>query len=469
MIPKIANRIEFWIVLFFLVRLIGITNPPIEPGHSWRQVTGLMVARNYLEVDANIIYPRVDDNKGETGIIGMEFPVMNYLYFSISKVFGYTHWYGRLINLIISSLGLLYFYKLIVQLKFSCRTAFLSTIILAGSIWFCFSRKMMPDTFCISLMFIGLYYGIMYLQKQKVINLMLYIVISSVAILSKIPAGIYILCLVPLFFGERYNPKAWVFLGLATLIPIVLAYNWYFIWNPKLAIEYGNWYNIGKPIREGILETGENIDKVFRNFYFHAFSGYSAFLFFIIGLFVMFFKKEKKLIVGFFVLFSIFVVYILKSGFFFYHHNYYIIPFVPVMALIAGYACSFIKPKWLYVSLLVVFAGEGIANQQHDFFVNKSEVYKLKLENIADSISQKNDLILINGNENPQLIYLAHRKGWTCTDMQLLEDEYIHTVSMKGCKYIFVNKHTQLTALGEQKIFEDEDFAVYETKTSIGL
>lgn len=93
--------------------MIGITNPPLEIGHNWRQVTGLMVSRNYLEVDPNILYPRIDDNNGSTGIIGMEFPSMNYTYFLISKTFGYTHWYGRLINLIISSLGLFFFYKLI--------------------------------------------------------------------------------------------------------------------------------------------------------------------------------------------------------------------------------------------------------------------------------------------------------------------------------------------------------------------
>ncbi|NLL29032.1 MAG: hypothetical protein GX259_09570 [Bacteroidales bacterium] len=61
---KYFNKIEFWIVIFFLVRLIGITNPPLEIGHNWRQVTGLMVSRNYLEVEPNILYPRIDDNNG---------------------------------------------------------------------------------------------------------------------------------------------------------------------------------------------------------------------------------------------------------------------------------------------------------------------------------------------------------------------------------------------------------------------
>ena len=77
---KLFNKIEFWIFLFFLVRLIGITDPPLEIGHNWRQVTGLMVARNYLEVDANILLPRIDENQGESGIIGLEFPSLNYIY-----------------------------------------------------------------------------------------------------------------------------------------------------------------------------------------------------------------------------------------------------------------------------------------------------------------------------------------------------------------------------------------------------
>ena len=82
------QRIEFWLIVFFLIRLVGITNPPIERGHNWRQSTGLMVARNYVDVDNNILYPRVDDNKGETGIIGMEFPLLNYFIYILSELLG---------------------------------------------------------------------------------------------------------------------------------------------------------------------------------------------------------------------------------------------------------------------------------------------------------------------------------------------------------------------------------------------
>ena len=99
--------IRFWIILFFFIRLIGITNPPLEIGHNWRQTTVTMVSRNFLETDNNIFYPRIDIAGNKTGITGMEFPLFNYLTYLVSEIFGYQHWYGRLINLIISSLGLI--------------------------------------------------------------------------------------------------------------------------------------------------------------------------------------------------------------------------------------------------------------------------------------------------------------------------------------------------------------------------
>ena len=87
LMSKVFNKIEFWIFLFFVFRLIGITAPPLEIGHNWRQTTGLMVTRNYLEVDSNLLLPRVDETKGKSGIIGMEFPSLNYIFFALTKVF----------------------------------------------------------------------------------------------------------------------------------------------------------------------------------------------------------------------------------------------------------------------------------------------------------------------------------------------------------------------------------------------
>lgn len=463
---RIFSRIEFWIILFFLIRMIGITNPPIEIGHSWRQVTGLMVTRNFIEVDANILYPRIDDNQGGTGIIGMEFPVLNYLYFLIAKIFGYTHWYGRLINLLMSSIGLFYFYKL-VNKYFGHRHAFLSTLCLIGSIWFAFSRKMMPDTFCISLMFIGVFYGTEYLEQGRKNNILLYIFFVSLAILSKIPAGIYLSVFIPLLINVKNSKRKWIFC-ITSFIPLTLTYIWYFIWNPYLSVKYGIWYNSGKAITTGFNEVISNLGLALEKFYFSSFNSYFFFTVFIIGLFLMVIKKKSTLIYLFVVVSIVFIIYIFKSGFYFYHHNYYIIPFVPIMALVAGYSISLIKTKWIFISVLSIGMIESIANQQNDFFMKKSEKYKLALETVADSISSKDDLIAINGNGNPQQIYLTHRKGWTCDDGQLLDSAFINYLYNKGCKFLFVNKHTCKESINKRIVFDNDDFKVYELNMVTG-
>jgi hypothetical protein len=85
-IHALLHDFRFWLILFFIIRLTGITNPPLEMGHSWRQALTDMIARNFLETDANILYPRIDMAGNETGIIGAEFPMLNYI---ISLAFRY--------------------------------------------------------------------------------------------------------------------------------------------------------------------------------------------------------------------------------------------------------------------------------------------------------------------------------------------------------------------------------------------
>ena len=240
---KVFVKIEFCIILVFLIRLIGISAPPLETGQNWRQITGLMVTRNYLEDDSNYLFPRVDETKGESGIIGMEFPSLNYIFFCSDESINNKHWCGQLINLIVSSIGLLFFSR-IIQKKLIKKVVIASTLFLLGSICFSFSRKMMPDTYFISLMSIGIYYGINYLNQGKTLNVFLQVIFTTLAILSKIPARIYFGLLIPMMF-----------------------------WNPHLSKANGNWYNSEETIPEGFIEIATNLDLVFKNFYFHSFSG----------------------------------------------------------------------------------------------------------------------------------------------------------------------------------------------------
>lgn len=454
------KRIEFWIILFFLFRMIGITNAPLESSHNWRQTTGLMVSRNFLEVDNNIFYPRTDETKDGTGIIGMEFPVMNYIFYLTAKVFGYQHWYGRLINLIVSSVGIWCFHQLLKR-YFTKEISFYSSLLLLVSIWFMFSRKTMPDTFSVSLMFCGLLCASNYLRNNKIGWLFGFLILSGLGALSKIPAISYLPIVIALMMAEK-NKKASLLLAIASVMIVIKTWWWYFVWNPELAEEFGNWYNSGRSFGTGISEILGHLGETFEKFYLSSFSGFIMFPLVVIGLVLLIIKKQKGILLSLVLIAPLLVGYMLKSGFYFYHHSYYIIPFVPAMAICAAYLFTQLPKQWMAPVLVGLAAVEGLANQQHDLTIKDDQKYKLRLEQVADKVTKRNDLVAISGDFNPQELYLAHRKGWNYTNQQFTEKERLHYMKVQGCKYIILDRHEQPDKLNLPKLYEDEDFGVYQ-------
>ena len=185
---RLLNDMRFWVFLFFVIRLYGITQPPLEIAHNWRQTTVTMVARNFYETDNNIFQPRIDIGGHLSGITGMEFPVFNYLIYLLSLLFGYDHWYGRLINLFVSSIGIIAFYDIIRRLR-NHKLAFYACLILLSALWFTYSRKIMPDTFSVALVVIGMQQAVIYLLKgTNHWRLALFFLLTAFGLLSKLPA-----------------------------------------------------------------------------------------------------------------------------------------------------------------------------------------------------------------------------------------------------------------------------------------
>ena len=451
-------RIEVWILFFFLLRLIGIIAPPLEIAHNWRQVTGLMVARNFYEGSSSLFFPAVDETNGGSGIIGMEFPFLNYLHFLTAKVFGFQDWYGRLINLVVSSLGILAFEKL-VKHYFNSNVSFMASMALCVSIFFSFSRKMMPDTFCIALVLIGMYFLLNFFKKGGAWSYIFFFIFIGLGFLSKISS---LLLLVPIAYmilmETSLKHKMWTFLSLA--VALSLTFYWYFVWNPFLALKYGSWYNSGVSLTLGFYQIKTHLLAVLAQFYFSAFHGFIFFFLSFSGLLMLLYKKRHKEVLFFLLTALLFGVYILKSGEIFFIHSYYIVPFVPFMALLVGVLLAeFTFNKWVFI-ILISASVESIANQQHDFFIHKEERYKLTLEETLYIFSGYNDLIAINGNGNPQQLYFTHRKGWNTTDALLQQETYLDQIKRKGCKYVVLNKASSFT-LNKDLVYSDDHYLLY--------
>lgn len=444
--------------------MYGITNPPLEIAHNWRQTTVTMPARNFYEVDNNIFYPRLDFAGEKTGITGMEFPLLNYLIYLISLVFGYQHWYGRLINLLVSSIGI-YFFYLLIKKYFKEKTAFNASIILLFSLWFVYTRKIMPSTFSTSLAIIAAYYGSNFFdRKSSFTNLFLYVILGLLATLSKIPA-IFVFSLFVLFvFSKKYSVKQkTIFIGASTIILVPVVY-WYFVWVPYLVEKYEFWhFFMGKSYIKGVSELVEHRNQALGRFYGDAlkFVGFAMFLF---GLYSAFRQQKKLLLYVFSIGFFAFLAIVFKSGINFAHHTYYVLPFVPFMALVSGFGIAQIKSPKFVIILLLAIAAENILNTKEDFFIKQKDLQLVNLESDLDKVSKKDDLIMINCAPNPTPFYFSHRKGWMAYSDEVLDKKHILNLKKKGLKYIVILKRAfgKDVPLKYNRVFDNADYSIYK-------
>lgn len=462
----LLTSIPFWVILYFLVRLIGITQPPAEVSHNWRQTTVCMVARNFHEVDANILYPRVDMAGDKSGITGMEFPLLNYLIYLLSTVFGYAHWYGRLINLVVTSIGILFFGKLVKQFT-TPRTALFSVIVLLNSSWLIFGRKIMPDTFSLSLIIIAVFYGHRYLSTGSFKHLLFYCSLLMAGCLAKLPSIIILAFLTPSLLQKPIYSKKKLNLILLSLVSFVPVIWWYFIWTPYLVKTYEFWhFFMGVSASEGISQIIHHLDRVFFHFYFSALK-WIGFALYVCGLLLITIKKDFRILAIFGASAILLVLLMSKAGYVFYIHDYYILPFIPVMALLAGISIERLKKKTLQISLIILLMADGIGNQIHDWRIKDSYKYKLELEAYADRISPPNALIAINSGDNPSDMYFAHRKGWMVKSDFYDSQESIDSLIAMGCKHFFLTREIDRDFAGLnnlEEVLTEKDVRIYSLR-----
>lgn len=460
--PLLRSDIRFWLLLLFLIRLVGITNPPLEVGHNWRQSLTNMIARNFVEAGPDLLHPTVDTAGAATGIIGAEFPFFNFLIYLLAMFTGYEHWLGRLVNLLVSTAGLYFYFRVLTELL-PKRLAAYATVVLGVSIWFAFSRKIMPDTFSVSLVMAGLFFALRYLKTGNVWQLLLFGLLSCLGMLCKIPAMSLLSFLGVMWFLPALDRKrVWLVAFTAVLAFLPVAY-WYFVWVPHLVSTYGFQLYFPKSLSEGWFEIQPFWPEFFEKFYFSALHSYLALAVCLAGIWLLVKKMAWQFSLGLVTFSLVFGLFILKTGAVFPLHNYYIIPFVPVMALCCGVALYQLKYRTA-VALVVLIGVEAIANQQHDFKVPSDKAYKLKLESLLQTHVPAADKVVINGGQSPQDMYFAHRKGWSITNHEAMKPHFVDSLAQRGVRFLIIDKIQLAKYVPSQKykrLSENQHYVVY--------
>lgn len=447
----------FWLGVSFIHRLVTIMNPPLEAAHNWRQTTVCMVARNFYEIDANIFYPRLDMPGDLTGITGMEFPLLNYIIYLVSLLFGYDHWYGRLINLVVTSLGLVALERFLRDLVGS-RIAFVTSMLVLFSLFYYYARKVMPDTFSMALVMIGIYQWHRFTRKRNWTSFLVGTVCIGFGVLSKLPAVVMLAFFWPVFWRAEGRQKG-MFVASLGLVALTSAW-WYFHWVPYLQDQFGfQHFFMGSSVSEAVGFLSEHWQETLHMYYQRAI-GYSGFVFFLVG--AVFLIRNGRAAWGIALSsLPLLVLLLLKSGNQFIDHEYYILPFIPFMAFVAAFALERIPKSWL-IGLLLIYAAEGITRKWEDQSLGRVP----EIANLEEAISghvPDAARIVLNSPAYPTPLYFTHRRGWLASNEQLLQPEFMADLKQRGCSYALILKKRFGTAveLPYAKVLDDELLTLY--------
>lgn len=431
--------IRLWIAILFLIRLPGAFWPPIEVHHGWRQATTLMTVRAMEEHGPDFLHPGTAvPGPDRPNIIASEFPIYNFLIWLNVKSWDAGHGVGRFISLLASAVGIWCFYLILLRIA-GRDVAFPAALILLVSVWFMFSRKIMPDVFACSLALAG----VECLWRFRVFGRVAWLVAGGVlvalGILSKLPAAVLLVFLIPLLLDPGASGLRRFSVVCVTALSAGLAGWWYFIWIPELIDNGAYQLYWTKSFTEGFGELAARPFETLHRFTFSAFYSYTAFVCILIGIPTLA-RESRALRISAGATLFLLVFYMLRVGDCIPEHDYYLIPFIPFFAMVAAVGLQRIAIRqWAGIVVLVAILIEGIANQQHDLRWPAGMAYKLKLADELNALIPTNEPVAFVSDLNPSDMYFANRNGWLVSQEDLNNADVRQRLMNGGCRFVVVN------------------------------
>jgi 4-amino-4-deoxy-L-arabinose transferase-like glycosyltransferase len=466
----ITERIEqvlfhpwFWIGLLFVMRLDTINLPPMD-GHAFRQCFTLGVSRSYVEQSMNFFEPRQLIVGDTDGLGPMEFPLYNYLVAILWQIFGQQPWCFRLLHLVVASLGLWSFW-LILKRFLSAQAALASMVIFGCGLSYIYARKAMPDVFGVSLVFIGVRFAWDYIEQGKWQHLLYFFLLGSGGFLNKISAiGCFSLLVPALIDFDLNKRRKWHVVGTGFgIIGMFLA--WYYAWIPWAERTYHTvWFfkHDWRSCMEEIFKTHWNETK--DRFFPIALQSKISGVFWAMGLLMAVILKNWRLLLLLLVFSGLFLYFMLQVGHNFSQHEYYVLPYTPMLAILAGYFWGeWATNKWLFVVVLGIIVYDATSKKWDDFYIPWYDRKFTKLEAAVDSVVPKDALIYTNGmGGNQVLLFFAHRRGWQ--DDKIPDSTWFANKVKQGLSHAVIERSATMDSLHYPMVYEDNDFRIYKVK-----
>lgn len=230
------------VILGFALRYKGIHNPILDHP-AWRQGDTASIARNFAQLQFNILYPQTNYNGPPPNYVELELQIVPFLAAVLYKLFGVHEIFGRLIT-IGFSLGTIAVIGLFGRWLFSSWIAGLAAAfffaIFPGSIYY--GRTFTPDTTMVFFLTAALYACTRFLVEDEVMAPRPLARAAALVTFAYLAKPVAVAGIVPLLgvmwerlrSGRSARPTA---LGVLLIVPLVILY----LYDKRVA-EHAEWH-----------------------------------------------------------------------------------------------------------------------------------------------------------------------------------------------------------------------------------
>lgn len=468
---KLFTSDKFWVTILLILAFWARTyklDDPVADWHSWRQADTSAVTRNFVKQGSiNWLFPTYDDlsniasgKDNPNGYRFVEFPIYNASTFLVKKVLPELNVEsaGHATTALISTLSVLFIFLLVRKVA-NRRTAYISAAVFAFipySIYY--GRSILPDPTMVSLSLGSIYFALRYTYKQKIYNVIVSVVLATLALLVKPYAAFLLAPIVYIFFVEfRFTKKFWLLLLLMSmsLVPFI---GWRF-WENQFpeGIPANSWLFNGDGIRfKGAFWFWLFADRIGR-----LILGYWGLVLLGFGLVVKPVGKFKWFPLIFLAT-SLSYLFVLATGNV--RHDYYQILIVPSLAIMVGIGLEYMlfnlntASKILAIVCSVFMLAFGWYFVKDLYNINHPEI--VEAGRAVQELTKDNGKIIAPYQGDTAFLYQTSRKGWP------IMEGGIEDMIKKGADYYVSINYDDLTnsLLDEAVDLKDKKFLMENNK-----
>lgn len=447
--------------------------------HSWRQITNADIARHFMHT-VDVLHPQVSWG-GRDGVVGMEFPLLQWLTGVLWRVTGESHVVARLVALLFSVAGVVCLYGLGARLLGRPGGLAAAALMAVAPSTVFFGRSFLSDTPMLTLMIAAVWAWDVYFERASRGRLVVAALLTALAALVKLPA---ILVLAPIVgTGWRHrgvavlaDRRAWA--GGVTAVAVVAAWYWH---ADRLFLETGLTQAVFRPsgtypadIAPGVqftsvshwatrarlldIETWRELADRFWQLHLTAFGAAGALL----GLWRA--PRATRAPIDLWLLGGLALFIVALEGQ--YGHEFHQLPLLPPLFLYFGAVAAPIFdgawhsrgwPRWAG-GLIVWLVGLTCAIQAARTSRVEEHLYRpqnlqVNFPRIGDALraATEPDALVVTaeygdgGANSPMLLYFAYRQGWSF-DVRSVTASVIPHLATKGARYFATSNWAELQA-----------------------